>query len=53
MSLEKTKFIKRGISSEDIDNFKFLPEDTKWDKILPNNYPDKAYETFHFILYLF
>ena len=49
MFLEKTKFIKSGISCEDIDTFKFLLENIKWDKILSSNYPDKAYETFHFI----
>ena len=25
-------------------------ENIKWDKILPGNAPNKAYETFHFIL---
>ena len=34
-SLEKTKFIKRDISSENIDTFKFLLENLKWDNILP------------------
>ena len=50
-SLEKTEFIKRHISSENIDNFKFkfLLENIKWDNILPANSPDKEYETFHFI----
>ena len=47
--LEKTTFIKRDTSSENIDTFKFLPENIKWDKILPDDSPDKAYETFHFI----
>ena len=48
-SLEKTKIIKRDISSENIDTFKLLLENIKWDNVLPNNSPDKAYETFHFI----
>ena len=52
-SLEKTKFIKRDISSENIGTFKFLLENIKWDKILPNNSPDKAYQTFHFITLFF
>ena len=47
-SLEKTKFIKRDISSENIDTFKFLLENIKWENILPANSPDKTYETFHF-----
>ena len=47
-SLEKTKFIKRDISSENINTFKFLLENIKWDNILPANSPDKAYETFYF-----
>ena len=50
-SLEKTKFTKRDISSENIDTFKILLEDIKWDKLLPNNSPDKPYETFHFIFF--
>ena len=45
-SLEKTKFIKHDISSENIDTFKFLLENIKWGKILPDNSPDKAHETF-------
>ena len=48
-SLEKTKFIKRDISSENIDTFKFLLENITWDKVLPYNSPDTAYETLHFI----
>ena len=48
-SLEKTKSVKRGISSENIDTFKFLLENIKWDNILPAKSPDKAYETFYFI----
>ena len=48
-SLEKIKFIKRDISSENIDIFKFLLENIKGDKILLDNSPDKAYEIFHFI----
>ena len=48
-SLEKTKFIKRDISSENTATFKFLLENINWDRILPNDSPDKAYETFHFI----
>ena len=48
-SLEKTKFIKRDISSKNIDTFKFLLGNIKWGNILPANSPDKAYETFHFI----
>ena len=48
-SLEKTKFIKGDISSENIDTFKFLLENIKWDNLLPGSSPDKAYETFHFI----
>ena len=47
--LEKIVFIKRDISSGNIDTFKFLLENTKWGKILPDNSPDKTYETFHFI----
>ena len=35
---------------ENIDTSKFLLENTKWDKILSDNSPDKAYETFHFFL---
>ena len=50
-SLEKTKFIKSDISSENIDTFKFLLENTKQDKILPDSSPDKAYETSHFIFF--
>ena len=50
-SLEKTKFTKRGISSEDIDTFKFLLENKNQDNILTTNSPDKAYETFHFIVF--
>ena len=41
--------IKDDISSENIDTFKYLQENIKWDNILPANSPDKAYETFHFI----
>ena len=41
--------IKHDISSENIDTFKYLQENIKWDNILPANSPDKAYETFHFI----
>ena len=47
-SLEKTKFIKGDISSENIDTFNFLLGNIKWDKILPDSSPDKAYKTFHF-----
>ena len=47
--LEKTKFIKHDISTEKIDTFKFLLENVKWDKILPDNSPDKAYGIFRFI----
>ena len=36
---------------ENIDTSKFLPENTKWDKILSDNSPDKAYETFHFFFF--
>ena len=36
-------------SCENIDTFKFLLKNIKWDKILPDNSPDKACETFHFI----
>ena len=43
-SLEKTKFIKCNIFSENIDPIKFLLEN-----ILPDNSPDNAYETSHFI----
>ena len=45
----QTKFIKHDVSSENIDTFKFLLENIKWDNILPTNSPDKTYETFHFI----
>ena len=45
------KLIKRDISSGNIDTFKFLLENTKWDKILLDNSPDKTYETFHFIFF--
>ena len=45
-SLEKTKFIKHDISSENTDTFEFLLENIKWGKILPDNSPDKAHETF-------
>ena len=48
-ALQKKKFIRRVIFSERIDTFKFLLENIKWDKILPDNCSDKAYETFHFI----
>ena len=48
-SLEKRKFIKRDISSKNIDTFKFLLENMKWDNILPAKSPDKAHETFLFI----
>ena len=41
--LEKTKFIKHDISSGNIDT-KFQLENIKWDKILPDNSPDKAYD---------
>ena len=37
---------------ENIDTSKFLLENTKWDKILSDNSPDKAYETFHFFFFL-
>ena len=47
--LKKKKIIKRDISSENIDTFKFLLENIKWDKVSPNYSPDKAYETLHFI----
>ena len=47
--LEKRKFIKRDISSENIDTFKFLLENMKWDNILPAKSSDKAHETFLFI----
>ena len=40
--LEKIKFIKRGISSENTDTFKFLLENIKCDRILLNNSLDKA-----------
>ena len=36
---------------ENIDTSKFLLENTKWDKILSDNSPDKAYETFHFFFF--
>ena len=48
-SLGKTKFVKHDISSENIDTFKFLLENIKWDDILPVNSPDNAYETFYII----
>ena len=48
-ALQKKNFIRRVIFSERIDTFKFLLENIKWDKILPDNCSDKAYETFHFI----
>ena len=44
------KFIKRDTSSENID-FKFLLENKKQDKFLPDNSPDKVYGTFHFIFF--
>ena len=47
-SLKKTEFIKR----ESTDTFKFLLEVIKWNRILPNNFPNKAYETFHCIFFL-
>ena len=43
-SLGKTKLIKHDISSDYTDTFKFLLENIKWDKILLDNSPDKAYE---------
>ena len=45
---QEKKIIKRDISSENIDTFKFLLENIKWENILPANSPDKTYETFHF-----
>ena len=50
-SLKKTKFIKRDISSENNDTFKFVlgKNGGKRDKILPNNSPEKRYETLQFI----
>ena len=48
-SLGKTKSVKHDISSENIDTFKFLLENIKWDDILPVNSPDNAYETFYII----
>ena len=48
-SLDKAKVIKGDISSENNDTFKFLLENTKWDRILPNNSPGNANETFYFI----
>ena len=39
--------MKRGIPSENIDTTRKI----KWDKVLPNDSLDKAYETFHFIFF--
>ena len=54
--LWKKQIIKRDISSEDIDTLKFLPENTKWNKILkcrlPDNSLDEAYETFLIFFWL-
>ena len=45
----KKQIIKRDISSENIDNFKFLLENIKQVKLLRDNSSDKTYETFYFI----
>ena len=42
-SLGKTKFIKRDISSENIDTVKFLLENITRDKIITDNSPDKTH----------
>ena len=46
---QKKQIIKRDISSENIDTFKFLLENIKWVKLLRASSQDKTYETFHFI----
>ena len=39
--------MKRGIPSENIDTTRKI----KWDKVLPDDSLDKAYETFDFIFF--
>ena len=43
----KTNSMKRGIPSENIDTTRKI----KWDKVLPDDSLDKAYETFDFIFF--
>ena len=43
---EKTKIIKRDFSNENIQNFKFLFKNIKWDQFLPLNTPNEAYNIF-------
>ena len=46
-TLKIIKSIKRD--NENIDSWKFLLQNIKWERILPPNSLDKANETFHFI----
>ena len=43
---EKIKITKRDFSNENIQNFKFLLENIKWDQPLPSNEPNEAYNIF-------
>ena len=43
---EKTKITKQDFSNENIQNFQFLLENIKWDKCLPSNAPNEAYNIF-------
>ena len=49
----KTKITKRDFSNENIQSFKFLLENIKWDQFLPSNTPSEAYNIFkrYFLIY--
>ena len=49
--LSKTRTEKRYFSQENIDTFKFLLENIKWNQLLPTNSPDKAYDIFLKVFY--